>query len=182
MILPVLGRLGPAGRMVAFFLAGALTALVAVLIAVAVTRQNLPAPQPSAASTTVSPSPSSASRSIDPHAGNYEHDHGALNDEKPQWEPAVLGFAKNFTNTEGRNAAQWRERLTPYVAPAVHDQLADVEPTKIATGRYDSYELLETSSYQIAAKINYREGWALVLYVTSDGERWKITAYDKFEE
>ena len=54
-----------------------------------------------------------------------------VEDEKPQWEPAVLGFAKNFTNTSDRNAAKWRQRLAPYVAPAVRDQLVDVDPAKV---------------------------------------------------
>jgi hypothetical protein len=183
MNIPINDRLGPAGRYVVVFLAGMLVAAVIVTAVVTVWRQSSPAAQPPA-QTPVAPPPSSSppSPSIDPNAGDYEHDHDTVEDEKPQWEPAVLGFAKNFTNTNGRSAAKWRDRLSPYVAPAVRDQLVDVYPSKVPAGRYDSYELLETGNYQIAAKINYREGWSLVLYVTSDGRGWKVTAYDKFEE
>lgn len=179
MTLPVLGLFGPPGRMVAIFLAGVL----AVLVAVVATEQYVPTtPQPPPAPPTISPPTSSASPSVDPQAGDYQHDQDALDDEKPQWEPAVLGFGKNFTNTQDRNAATWRDRLTSYVAPAVRDQLVDVDPTKIPTGRYDGYELLETGNCQIKVKINYQGGWALVLYVTSDGHGWKVAAYDKWEE
>jgi hypothetical protein len=183
MSLPIRDRLGPAGRYVAMFLAGMLVTAVIALAVVMVWRTTSPAAQ-SPAQTSVAPPPSSSppSPSIDPNAGDYEHDHDTVEDERPQWEPAVLGFAKNFTTTNGRDAAKWRERLTPYVAPAVRDQLAEVDPEKVTEGRYRSYELLETGNYQIAAKITYREGWALVLYVTSDGHDWRVTAYDKWEQ
>lgn len=183
MSLPLRGRLGPIGRYAVVFLAGMLVTVLIVLAVVAVWRQTTPAAQPEP--TPVAPSTNSSSASpanIDPNAGDYEHDHDTLEDEKPQWEPAVLGFAKNFTNTGDRNAAKWRQRLAPYVAPAVRDQLAHVDPAKVPAGHYDSYELLETGNYQIAAKTTYREGWALVLYVTSDGHDWKVTAYDRWDQ
>lgn len=120
--------------------------------------------------------------SIDPKAGDYHHDQDAAEDEKPGWEPVLLGFAKNFTNTSDRSAAGWRQRLAPYVAPAVRDQLAEVDPRQIPTDRYDSYELLTPGSYQVVAKVTYRDGWAAVVYVTSDGWGWKVTAYDEWQQ
>lgn len=164
----------------ASFLAGALTTLLVVLGMTfwgqhAGPTQQLPAPP-------ASPSSSSASPSLDPNAGDYQHDHDAAEDEKPSWEPVLLGFAKNFANTDDRNAARWRQRLAPHVAPAVRDQLGEVDPSKIPAGQYRDYELLKAGSYQLAVKVNYREGWALILYVTSDGHRWKVTAYDRWEE
>lgn len=174
-------RLGSTGRLVVTFLAGMLVALLIVLAVVVVWRQTSPATQPPA----TAPLPAAASTatpSIDPSAGDYEHGHETAEDEKPQWAPVVLGFAKNFTNTTDRNPAAWRQRLAPLVSAAVRDQLADVDPTKVPAGRYDSYELLEAGNYQVIAKIKYGEGWALVLYVTSDGRAWKVTAYDRWEQ
>jgi hypothetical protein len=183
MSIPLRYRLGPAGRYAVVLLAGVLVTAVIVMAVVMMWRQTSPAAQPPAQTPAAPPaSSSSPSPSIDSNAGDYEHDHDTAADEKPQWEPAVLGFAKNFTTTNGRSAAQWRDRLSPYVAPAIRDQLADVDPEKVPAGKYDSYELLETGNYQIAAKITYREGWALVLYVTSDGHGWRVTAYDKWEQ
>lgn len=178
MSLPAHARLGPTGRLVVAFLSGVLTALLVVLAAVGMWRQTTPATQPPTLAP-VTPAASSNSASIDPHAGDYEHGHDTAEDEKPQWEPAVLGFAKNFTDTAGRRPDQWRQRLAPYVAPAVRDQIADVDMTKVPRGRYVSYELLETGNYQIVAKTSYREGWALVLHVTSDGHSWKVTNYNQ---
>ena len=170
-------KLGGRARLVVSFLAGILIALLAITIVLLVIRPGSPAAQPPAP-----PPTSSASPSIDPDAGDYEHDHDTANDEKPQWEPVVLGFAKNFTNTGDKNAKQWRNRLAPFVAPAVRDQLAGVDITRVPKGAYDSYEILTPGSYQIAAKVTYREGWALVLYVTSDGREWRLTGYDRWEE
>ena len=168
-------RLGSRGRVVVAFLAGILVALLVVTVVV-LARPSTPAAQQPAA-----PPASSASPSIDPDAGDYEHDHDTAEDEKPQWEPVVLGFAKNFTNTAG-DTDQWQARLAPFVAPAVRDQLAEVDVSKVPAGRYDSYEVLTPGSYQLAVKTTYREGWALVLYATSDGNNWKITAYDQWEQ
>lgn len=173
----LLSGLGSRGRIAVAFLAGVLVTLLVVAALVFATRSTPAAAPPPPTST-----PASASPSIDPDAGDYEHDHDTAQDEKPQWEPAVLGFAKNFTNTADKDAAKWQARLAPFVAPAVRDQLAEVDIAKVLTGRYDSYEVLTPGSYQLAVKVTYREGWALVLYVTSDGNAWTITAYDKWEQ
>lgn len=180
-------RLGPVGRYTVAFLAGMLVTALIALTVVVVWRQTTPITAPPApaspSSGSSSPSPSiDANAGDDEHDHDHDHDHDTIEDEKPQWEPAVLGFAKNFTNTADDDSNKWRQRLAPYVVLAVRDQLADVDPAKVPAGRYDTYELLKTGNYQIAAKANYREGWALVLYVTSDGNTWKVTAYDKWEQ
>ena len=165
--------------MVISFLAGALTTLLVVLSLTAwqpntgPTRQ-LPAPVP--------PATSSASPSIHPDAGDHQHDDDTVEDEKPDWEPVLLGFAKNFTNTDDDSAARWRQRLAPYVAPAVRDQLAEVDPRHVPDGMYDSYELITPGSFQVVAKVTYRQGWAAIIYLTSDGHGWKVTAYDEWEQ
>ena len=178
MTLTSFSQLGSRGRIVVAFLAGILVTLLVVTIPVLLVRPSTPAAQQP-----VGPPPavSSASPSIDPDAGDYEHDHDTAEEEKPQWEPVVLGFAENFTNTTG-GARPWQARLTPFVATAVRDQLADVDVSKVPVGRYESYEVLTPGSYQLAIKISYREGWALVLYATSDGHDWKITNYDRWEQ
>lgn len=169
-------RIGSRGRVMVAFLAGILVALLVTTVVLLATRPGVPAAQPPAP-----PPAGPASPSIDPDAGDYEHDHDTAEDEKPQWEPAVLGFARNFTNTTG-GGRPWQARLAPFVAPAVRDQLAGIDVSKVPAGRYDSYEVLTPGAYQLAVKTTYREGWALVLYVTSDGNTWRITAYDRWEQ
>ena len=175
MSLPGFSQLGSRGRVVVAFLAGILVTLLVVTVVVFARPSTPAALQPAA------PPASSASPSIDPDAGDYEHDHDTAEDEKPRWEPAVLGFARNFTNTTG-GARPWQARLAPFVAPAVRQQLADVDVSKVPAGRYDSYEVLTPGAYQLAVKTTYREGWALVLYVTSDGNQWQVTNYDRWEQ
>lgn len=162
------------------FLAGALITLLVVL-GLTVWQKNAgtspespPAPVPLATR--------SASPSIDPNSGDFHHDHDAAEDEKPGWEPVLLGFAKNFTNISDRSAARWRQSLAPFVSPAVRDQLANVDPRQVPVGLYDSYELLTPGSYQVVAKVTYRQGWAAVVYVTSDGRVWRVTAYDEWQQ
>lgn len=181
MSIPTLARPGPAGRLGVAFLAGMLVALLLVLAVVLIGRPTRPPTAPPGPAPVV-PTASTAAPSIDPNAGDYKHGHDTVDDEKPQWEPVVLGFAKHFTDTRDQNPRRWRQRLAPYVATAVRDQLAAVDPAKVPAGRYGSYELLEVGNYQVVAKATYREGWALVVHVTSDGHAWKITAYDRWEQ
>jgi len=35
---------------------------------------------------------------------------------------------------------------------------------------------------QLAARIIYKEGWSMVIYLISDGTDWRVFRYDRFEE
>ena len=99
-----------------------------------------------------------------------------------QWEPVVKGFGANFTRTSGRTAAAWRAALDRYVTVAVQKQLDTVDPRNVPAGRYDGFEPDTYQEEEVAAKVSYREGWALVVYVIHDGEQWRIYRYDQWEE
>lgn len=95
-------------------------------------------------------------------------------------------FARNFTDTRG-GAKQWRKRLVgdpkhPYVTTEVADQLATVDVRNVPDGHYDGRELADSSEYELAVKVTYREGWAMVLWLNTDGTAWQIFAYDRWEE
>lgn len=51
----------------------------------------------------------------------------------------------------------------------------------VPEGRYESRELLKSSDYDLAIKVNYDTGWAMVLYLITDGTNWQIYAYDEWE-
>lgn len=128
-----------------------------------------------------------ATPSFNENAGDAEHDHAS--DEDPNeaaWRPVVENFGRNFTNVTG-GAAAWRGRLTgdpqrPLVTSEVTIQLGTVDIVNIPAGRYAGYEIQKTSAYDAAVKINYREGWSMVLYLITDGTHWQVYAYDRFEQ
>ena len=126
--------------------------------------------------------------SYNPDAGDAgEGDEAPPETQGALWAPVVDNFGRNFTNTKG-GSQKWRQRLigpsttSPYVTTEVADQLKTVDTRNVPDGRYASHELLKSSAYQIAVKIDYDEGWAMVLYLITDGTNWQIYAYDKWEE
>lgn len=101
---------------------------------------------------------------------------------RQQWGPVVQGFAVSFTQTSGKSAAAWRTGLDRYVTVAVQKQLRTVDPRNVPNGSYATYEADNYNEEEVAAKVTYREGWALIVYVIHDGEKWRIYRYDRWEE
>ena len=174
-------RLGAGRRLVISFLAGALATLLVVLNLTVWQRNTAPTkPLPPAP---VPPATSSASPSIDPDAGDYRARPRHRRRREAQWEPVLLGFAEELH----QHRRPQRGPLAPAARPLRRPRRP--RPTRrgrpapeFPAGRYDSYELLDTGNYQVVAKATYREGWAPVIYLTSDGHGWKVTAYDEWEQ
>jgi len=74
--------------------------------------------------------------------------------------------------------AGWPSHVTEDVAA----QLATVDVDNVPKGRYQAYEAVKTSAYDVAVRVDYREGWSMVLYLNTDGTNWQVYAYDKYEE
>jgi hypothetical protein len=150
----------------------ALAATVAALLAVLLWTFLRPAPvTPVTAPPTPAPTPSS----YNPSAGDAGEHHGDVPAETQEaaWGPVVDRFARNFTSTRG-GAEKWRQRLAgdpaqPDVTTAVVKQLATVDVRNVPDGRYEDREVLKSSDYDLAVKVTYREGWAMVLYLVTDG-------------
>lgn len=108
--------------------------------------------------------------------------YSATEEARIRWEPVVVGFAENFTRTEGSDAATWRTGLKPFTTAAVQKQLATVDLENVPAGTYESYEVVEHGETQLAARVTYQEGFSLVLYVISEGDDWRVFQYDRYEE
>lgn len=168
-----------------------LAAAVAVLVAIAttliwgLTRDTPPAvaPQPIPTVAAATPTPS-----YNPDAGDAAEQEGPgpAETQEHAWGPVVDTFARNFTNAAG-GTSKWRQRLTgtttkPNVTTDVAAQLTTVDLRNIPTGHYSGQrQILNSGDYNVAVKVTYREGWALVLYLITDGTNWQIYAYDKWE-
>lgn len=163
-----------------------LAAIVAVLVAVLVWLLLTPPVQVTPLTTPSAPAPSPTS--FNPSAGDAgdeDHASGPAEVQEAAWGPVADRFAKNFTNTDGGKKA-WRQRLigdpaAPDVTTDVAKQLDTVDIRNVPDGRYDSREVLKSSDYDLAVKVTYREGWAMVLYLITDGTGWQVYAYDKWE-
>lgn len=170
--------------------------LIVVLVAFLTTRLNSsdtatsPPSNPAAATPTTlppavpgptsSPGPSSSTGPADDHAEDPDVDN------EQAWKPVVTNFGRQFTNTTGGNRP-WRTRLVgdpnrPYVTDAVAKQLATVDVDNVPAGHYDSYQVVKTSTLEVAVKIDYHEGWSTILYLNTDGTTWQISAYDRYEQ
>lgn len=162
----------------------ALAATVAALLTVLLWTFLRAAPvTPVTAPPTPAPTPSSYNSS----AGDAGENHGDVPAETQEavWGPVADRFARNFPNTRG-GAEEWRQRLAgdpaqPDVTTAVVKQLATVDVRNVPDGRYENREVLKSSDYDLAVKVTYREGWAMVLYLVTDGTKWQVYAYDKWE-
>ena len=169
----------------------ALTAAFALAVVVTVTIGTSLVRQPST-HTVPGQTPSTApavptETSYNPDAGDAGEDENApAETQEAVWAPVVDHFGRNFTNVTG-GAPLWRQRLigpktSPYVTTEVAEQLKTVDIRNVPEGHYSSHELVKSSTYEIAVKIDYREGWAMVLYLITDGTSWQIYAYDKWED
>ncbi len=137
-----------------------------------------------------SAAPPSASPSASPDTSGSELPDGEHADAPPEvqegvWGPIVDTWGRNFTNTTG-GQRKWRERLTgpasqPYVTAEVAEQLATVDLSNVPAGSYEGYELLKSTTYEVAVRVNYQR-WAMVLWLVTDGTAWQIYAYDRVDE
>lgn len=177
------------------------TALIAVcLTAFLITRQTQTepdtatgsSPAPTATITSLPPAipgPTSTSSAPSSDPGNSHTDDHAEDpdvDNEQAWNPVVTNFGRNFTNTAGGNRA-WRNRLIddptqPHVTTAVAKQLATVDVDNVPAGHYDTYQPVQTSTLDVAIKVDYTEGWSMILHLNTDGTNWQIYAYDRYEE
>ena len=104
--------------------------------------------------------------------------------DRRYWEPVAAGFGQAFTTVRrGDTTAAWRARLRPYVTVAVDKQLATVDVGNVPQGRFDGLDVLDSSDEQVTVQATYSPGWALVLYLNSDGhDHWKVYRYDRLEQ
>jgi hypothetical protein len=151
---------------------------------------SLPPPAASA-----SPGKAATTEPVDEGAGDPDGSALAGRDTGPDesaadatggriWEPVAAGFGRAFTTVGTRDTtATWRARLRPYVTAAVDKQLATVDVGNVPEGRLDGLDLLEGSDEQVTVQATYTPGWALVLYLISDGtDEWKVYRYDRLEQ
>jgi len=132
------------------------------------------------ASETELPTPSPAR--AEPDDGSSDRPpYSETGEAKQHWEPVVEGFGKAFTNTKGSEKA-WLSRLEPYATDDVRQSLATVDPANVPEGLYSEHEVLQHGDNELAARVTYREGWSIVLYVISDGKGWRVLRYDRLEE
>ena len=127
-----------------------------------------------------SPLPSSEVEAHDasPGATPYSQTDEARRD----WEPVATGFGKAFTTTKGKDAAEWRASLAPFVTAKVKDQLATVALANVPDGTFDSIEPAEFGEDKVAVFVHYDTGLTLVTYLILDGTSWRIYAYDRWED
>lgn len=163
----------------------ALAVIATAAIGTNLAQQTQTQPEPAASPPTVPAVPTAAS--YNPDAGDAGEDENAPPEtQEAIWGPVVDNFGRHFTDTSGGHQ-KWRQRLIgpaarPYVTTEVADQLKTVDIRNVPDGRYTGHEVLKSSAYEIAVKIDYREGWAMVLYLITDGTNWQIYAYDKWED
>jgi hypothetical protein len=169
----------------------ALAATVAVLVAIAttliwtLTRVPTPSaatPQPTPTVAAATPTPSDNSQAGD---AAEQEGPGPAETQEAAWGPVVDTFARNFTNTRG-GVTDWRRRLTgnphkPDVTTEVAGQLKTVDLRNVPEGHYSGRQILKSGDYDLAVKVTYREGWALVLYLVTDGTTWQVYAYDRWQ-
>lgn len=112
---------------------------------------------------------------------SHEHLSSTTETARRQWAPVIDGFARNFTATNV-SPGVWRTRLNAFSTVDVQRHLNSVDPAKVPLGRYTGFEVLEYQDHQLAAKVTYAEGWAMVLYLVDEVSVWRIHRYDRFEE
>jgi len=122
------------------------------------------------------------SEQADPADPGDETPYGKTDQARQRWAPVVEGFGRRLVGTEKVTADGWRKGLRPYVTTAVAKQLRTVDPGRIAPGRYAGYEALEWADNEVTVRVDYRQGWSIVLFVLYDGDTWQVRAYDRWEE
>lgn len=160
-------------------------AAIAVVLALTLVWVLLREPQPAAAPLVPAASSTAPSYNPDAHDAGTENDNAPAETQEDAWGPVVDSFARNFTNTAGGKNA-WRQRLIgtaaqPMVTTDVAEQLATVDIRNVPDGHYQARELVTSGAYEVGVKVTYREGWAQVLYLVTDGTYWQIYAYDEWE-
>ena len=166
---------------------GLIAGLIAVVVALAAMLVwTLVRPSPSTPAAEPK-TPSATPSSYNPSAGDAGENPSDMPAETQEaaWGPVADRFARNFTNTRG-GAEKWRQRLVgdpahPDVTAAVAKQLATVDIRNVPDGRYERREVVKSSDYDLAVKVEYDAGWAMVLYLITDGSRFQVYAYDKWE-
>lgn len=131
------------------------------------------------------PSPSASYNREANDAASPEEGLGPPEVQEALWGPIADRFARNFVNTKGGHT-KWRKRLihdsaNPDVTAQVAEQLETVDVRKVPRGNYEGRELVSESEFEIGVKVNYRQGWAMVLWLVTDGNGWEISAYDEWE-
>jgi hypothetical protein len=139
-------------------------------------------------SSSVSPAAASSTPGYDSDASYFASDENQGAPAEVQdaaWGPVADRFARNFTNTTG-GAQAWRQRLigkpaTPDVTTDISDQLKTIAVSNVPAGHYTGRQLVKSSAYEVAVKVTYREGWAMIVYLITDGTGYQIYAYDLWE-
>lgn len=168
-------------RIIVATLGGMALVLSTILVYVLLHPGAAPAPSQAGPTPTYAASPS-----YDTSANDAGEGVGPPEVQEALWGPVVDRFAKNFTNTKG-GQKEWRNRLIhdpkhPDVTAAVADQLKTVDIRNVPRGHYQSRELVTDGPYEVGVKVTYKEGWAMVIYLITDGREYQIYAYDKWEE
>ena len=92
---------------------------------------TVPATEPAAENgPTALPSSEVEAHDASPGATPYSQ----TDEARRHWGPVATGFGKAFTATHGKNAAQWRDSLAPFVTGNVSDQLATVALANVPDG------------------------------------------------
>lgn len=122
-----------------------------------------------------SPTPTASSSTTSPaYVGS--------DDARRRAAPVIVAFARAYPRTAGGRRA-WLSDLTPYATTEVVAGLRKVDLDAIPEGHYEGYEILRYDGGQVAAEVSYREGWALVLYVSvSPTTEPFVAAYDHLVE
>lgn len=93
------------------------------------------------------------------------------------WETTVKGFATAYPATKGMTRQQWLAKLRPYLAKDVIDVLDETDLAQVPAGHYAGYQILRVDAEVVTVRVTYREGWSLVLYLSSNGPR-AISSFD----
>lgn len=126
------------------------------------------------------PLPSSEVEAHDASPGSTPYSQ--TDEARDAWWPIVTGFGKAFTATRGKNAAQWRDRLAPFVTGKVEDQLGTVALGNVPEGTFDRIEPAEYGEDKVAVFVHYDTDLTLVTYLIQEGTGWRIYAYDRWQD
>lgn len=137
-----------------------------------------PSPQITGSQASQLPSSEVNAHDASPGATPYSQTREARN----QWEPVATGFGRAFTSTKGKTGREWRASLSPYVTDKVREQLATVDLRNVPKGAYVNIEPAEYGDDKVAVFVHYDPDLTLVTYLILDGTRWRIYAYDRWEE
>lgn len=160
---------------------GAAVIVLAVLLIWSLLWRSGPAAE---TSTTPTATTATAEPTFNPSAGDAEA--STQTDNERAWRPVVEHFARNFTNTTG-GEQKWRDRLAgnrtpPYITDDVATQLRTVDIDNVPEGRYDTYEIVRASAYDVSVKVTYHEGWAMLVNLITDGTNWQVYSYDRWQQ